>query len=276
MLRIHTGTCRSGRCRAWAVIAALALTMTGIGIVQGQSLAELQAAAKNKRDPAAALAAQYQLGRRYLLGLGTPADEKEGLRLLKEAADKSNNLEAMHMVAVCYATESGVTKKSERDAFKYFEKAASGGLAEAQFKLGTAYENGLLNLKPDVNLAMKWHLAAAKQGHARAQYKYARLIYQTQDYPAAAEWFRKAAEQGLIEAQVWTGGLYSTGQGVSKDMTEAYKWYLIAARMGHPDAVKKVDQAKASPTYFGEKVITEGQRRAEAYLEQHREREKVP
>ncbi len=268
MLRKHTGTCRSGRCRAWAV-TVLALTMAGI--VQGQSLAELQAAAK-KRDPAA----QYQLGRRYLLGLGTPADEKEGFKLLKDAADKGiNNYEAMHMVAVCYATESGV-KKSERDAFKYFEKAATGGLAEAQFKLGTAYESGLLNLKPDASTAAKWYLAAAKQGHSRAQYKYARLIYQTQDYPAAAEWFRKAAEQGLIEAQVWTGGLYSTGQGVSKDMTEAYKWYLIAARMGHPDAMKKVDQAKASPTYFGEKVITEGQRRAEAYLEQHREREKDP
>jgi len=268
MLRKHTGTCRSGRCRAWAV-TVLALTMAGI--VQGQSLAELQAAAK-KRDPAA----QYQLGRRYLLGLGTTVDEKEGFRLIKDAAEKGNNLEAFHLVAVCYTTESG-TKKNDKEAVKYLEKAAMGGLAEAQFKLGVAYENKMLGLKQDAGNAMKWHLAAAKQGHLRAQHNYARLAYEAQDYGTAAEWYRKAADQGHIEAQLWIGNLYNLGQGVSKDLAEAYKWYLLAARMGHADALKKLESAKGSSRlYFDEKTTSEGLRRAEAYLELHREREKAP
>lgn len=260
---------RSVRCLA-GVVTGLAVMLPGI--VQGQTLAELQAAAK-KRDPAA----QYQLGRRYLLGLGTPVDEKEGFNLLKQAADKAlNNYEAMHMVAVCYTTESG-TKKNDKEAFKYLEKAAMGGLAEAQFKLGAAYENKLLGLKQDAGNAMKWYLAAAKQGHPRAQHNYARLAYEAQDYGTAAEWYRKAADQGHIEAQLWIGNLYNLGQGVSKDLAEAYKWYLLAARMGHADALKKLESAKGSSRlYFDEKTTAEGLRRAEAYLELHREREKAP
>lgn len=251
-------------------VTGLAVLMPGM--LMGQSLAELQAAAK-KRDSTA----QYQLGRRYLLGIGTAVDEKEGYKFLKQAAEQGSNLEAIHLVGVCLATEAGV-KKNEREAARYFEKAALGGHAEAQFKLGTCYETGLLNVKPDAATAMKWYLGAAKQGHPRAQYKYAKLVYAIPDAVASAEWFRKAAEQGVIEAQVMTGHLYKLGQAPGgKDLVEAHKWYLIASRLGHPDALKQVEELpKLWPRDLNEQGLQKSRQRAEAYLEQHRELEKAP
>jgi TPR repeat protein len=265
---MHISTTISAR----ALNCLLGVAVLMPGMLMGQSLAELQAAAK-KRDPAA----QYQLGRRYLLGIGTAVDEKEGYKFLKQAAEQGSNLEAIHLVGVCLATEAGV-KKNEREALKHFEKAALGGHAESQFKLGTCYETGLLSVKPDAATAMKWYLGAAKQGHPRAQYKYAKLVYEIPDASASAEWFRKAAEQGVIEAQIMTGHLYKIGQAPGgKDLVEAYKWYLIASRLGHPEAIKQVEELpKLWERDLNAQGIQKARQRAETFLEQHREIEKAP
>ena len=52
------------------------------------------------------------------------------------------------------------------------------------------------------------------------------------------KWYRKAAEQGLAEAQYNLGQVYTKGDGVAKDMIEAVKWYRKAAEQGHEGAKK--------------------------------------
>ena len=52
----------------------------------------------------------------------------------------------------------------------------------------------------------------------------------------AAAWYRKAAEQGHVEAQAALGVMYATGDGVGEDHTEAAAWFRKAADQGHPDA----------------------------------------
>jgi hypothetical protein len=46
----------------------------------------------------------------------------------------------------------------------------------------------------------------------------------------AAEWFQRAAEQGLAGSQMTLGMLYEQGQGVEKNEAEARKWYELAQR----------------------------------------------
>ncbi len=53
-----------------------------------------------------------------------------------------------------------------------------------------------------------------------------------QDYVAAANWFRIAAEQGHAKAQHNLGLMYESGLGVPKDCSEAAKWYRLAAEQG--------------------------------------------
>jgi len=58
----------------------------------------------------------------------------------------------------------------------------------------------------------------------------------TQDYAEAVGWYRKAAEQGDVEAQYGLGLMYDNGQGVPQDYAEAVKWYRKAAEYGDADA----------------------------------------
>jgi hypothetical protein len=50
------------------------------------------------------------------------------------------------------------------------------------------------------------------------------------DYVEAVKWYRKAAEQGHAEAQYNLGCGYANGQGVGKDIVEAYAWFSMAAK----------------------------------------------
>ena len=46
----------------------------------------------------------------------------------------------------------------------------------------------------------------------------------------AVRWYRKAAEQGLPQAQYCLGNMYKTGNGMEeKDESEAVRWFLKAA-----------------------------------------------
>lgn len=49
------------------------------------------------------------------------------------------------------------------------------------------------------------------------------------DKGKAAEWYRKAADQGHAEAQFKLGKMYATGNGVEKDEGKAAEWHRKAA-----------------------------------------------
>ena len=52
------------------------------------------------------------------------------------------------------------------------------------------------------------------------------------NYTESARWFRKAAEQGHIPAQMQVGYSYFFGQGVSKDRAETARWFRLVADQG--------------------------------------------
>jgi TPR repeat protein len=50
-----------------------------------------------------------------------------------------------------------------------------------------------------------------------------------QDYTEAMKWYQKAVDQGNMVAQRNIGVMYENGWGVNQDYNEALKWYLKAA-----------------------------------------------
>lgn len=56
------------------------------------------------------------------------------------------------------------------------------------------------------------------------------------DLAESTLWFRRAAEQGHLRAQVHLGFAYLKGRGVKVDVQEAHKWLSRAAEQGHPKA----------------------------------------
>ena len=65
-----------------------------------------------------------------------------------------------------------------------------------------------------------------------------------QDFAAAMEWFKKAADQGNAEAQDKIGSRYENGDGVPQDYAEAVKWYRKAADQGNAEAGKNIERLR--------------------------------
>ena len=58
-----------------------------------------------------------------------------------------------------------------------------------------------------------------------------------QDLSEAVKWFRLAAEQGYAPAQFNLGASYNNGEGVAENKDEAIKWFRLAAEQGDEDAI---------------------------------------
>jgi len=54
----------------------------------------------------------------------------------------------------------------------------------------------------------------------------------SKDRSEAAKWWRKSAEQSYPDAEMSLGDLYYKGEGVSQDYDEAFKWFKRAAMHG--------------------------------------------
>ena len=62
-----------------------------------------------------------------------------------------------------------------------------------------------------------------------------------QDFTQAAEWYRRAAEQGLADAQYNLASIYANGDGINTDFAAAYLWFTLAAGQGDADAERGLE-----------------------------------
>jgi hypothetical protein len=122
----------------------------------------------------------------------------------------------------------------------------------------------------DAEQAAQWYRRAANQGLSVAQERLGGLYAMgqgvPQDYAQAAQLFRKAADQGLAISQFIIGGMYYEGEGVPQDYAQAMMWVLVAKASGEPrvDQVLPVIESKATPAQ-----IAEGQRMAREWSSVH-------
>jgi TPR repeat protein len=130
-----------------------------------------------------------------------------------------------------------------------WRKGADGVHAKAQYNLGCLYGLGV-GVAKDAEASAEWFAKAAAQGLAAAQFNlgvsYANGKGVAQDFKAAAAWYAKAAAQGHASAQCNLGSLYATGAGVVQDFKAAALCYAKAAAQGDPDAPAARDAACAS------------------------------
>ncbi len=198
--------------------------------------------------------AMITMGSAYEAGrLGLAKNRDEAIKYYTQAALKANG-EAQYALGEIY---SGGTPKNLGEASKWYLMAAKGGHAaalvklqvlgdagsvEAQYGLGGLYMN-----HKDGGPYARWFLRAAEQGHAEAQAWVGRS-YQfglggvSKDSIVAEKWNRKAAEQGVLRAQLALAWMYHAGDGVAKNSPEAAKWYRKAAEQGDSTALNELAQ----------------------------------
>jgi TPR repeat protein len=101
--------------------------------------------------------------------------------------------------------------------------------------------------------------------------------YDVGDHERALKYFRAAADEGLADAQYYTGLMYSEGEGTPHNYAEAAKWYEKAGAQNQPDALFALaklyvigggvpaDAAKAIELYErAEKALPPGEKRDQA------------
>ena len=88
---------------------------------------------------------------------------------------------------------------------------------------------------------MRWFKLAAEEGEVEAQVRLGAIYYTgtngiEKNYGKAAECFTIAAEKGHSKAQNNLGIIYEKGKGVDQSDEKAFEWYQKAAKQGHGKA----------------------------------------
>jgi TPR repeat protein len=113
---------------------------------------------------------------------------------------------------------------------------AQAGNAAAQFQLGTAYDFGR-GVPRDSEMAKKWYLAAADQGHAEAQNSLGNVYQAAKNYEDAMPWYEKAASQGNAAAINNMAYLHDLGLGTPRNRQYAFELYSESADLGWGEAM---------------------------------------
>lgn len=193
--------------------------------------------------------AQNKLGYCYEGGKGGPKDRKKAMLWYRKAAE-GGNADAQNNLGCCFA--EGATKTEHREALIWFTKAANQGNATAQWNLATRFQEGFW-WAPDLKKSAEWYKKAAENGLDIA---YPRLISIFQKEQITKDlkrliltWLTHRATEGDAKAQFYLGEIYHQGTGVDKDEKQAAHWYGRAAELRYQKAIDALESLKRSPSF---------------------------
>jgi uncharacterized protein len=115
--------------------------------------------------------------------------------------------------------------------------------ADAQCTLGKNYSDIF-----DRKQAVYWFKKAAEQGHLEAQYwlgwLYIREVDELFDVKLGLQYFKSSAEAGYVESMVWLARHYMYGspplEKKDKDYKQAFYWFCKAAEHNHAVAQRRL------------------------------------
>ncbi|PNK59810.1 tetratricopeptide repeat protein [Psychrobacter sp. FDAARGOS_221] len=175
----------------------------------------------------------YQLAFMYYNGLGVEESEEKGFDAVLKAA-QLNHLPALNKVGAMYEFAMGTERDLDK-AFYWYQKAADAGSMKGQYNVGIVYLNGnrdaVANINPEerYKIAFEFLTKSANQNYAPAQnalgnmYKNGMGVEQNES--EAIEWWRKAAYQNDVNAQLSLELLAFRNKGVadSQKLIQAYR-----------------------------------------------------
>ncbi len=183
--------------------------------------------------------------------------------------------ESVTEVVPCFATSKKV-KQIKKILFKQLVRFASLNDASAQYSLGLAYEIGEGGLVQSPETAAQWYERAARQGLKNAQEKiaFAYLLGRgvIQSHEIAVQWFMKAANQESEIARHNLAVAYMLGRGVPQSLKTGIRWFKKAAKQGYAPA-----QYSLGRTYEADgKGILKSAKKALIWLRRAEKQEYMP
>ncbi len=209
-----------------------------------------------------------------ILAGGAGADAEKGVAALEKgdyktalkelnADAKKGDADAMFMLSRLYAEGKGV-KEDRKLAFQWMERAAKTGSVRAQGTLAMYFSEGIGVAKDDAK-SLELGRRAADGGDLISQFimgmRYNNAVGVIRDTEQASLWWSKAAERGMVRAQVMLAGLLTQKaaapdakpEQAGADRVEAAKWLILSdsARLsGMENALTSIKE-KMSPEEIG-------------------------
>jgi uncharacterized protein len=181
--------------------------------------------------------AQYNLGEAYVSGRGVKQDYVQALLWFRRAADQGS-APRMPRWAIFMRTVRAYPAATQKQQGCIEKRLTTVSVKRRRF-----WALCTLRVRVCHTILVKRRNGSPEQltgGDAVGQSGLGRLYYSGQgvrcDRQKAAEWFRKAAEQGYAAAESNLGYLFESGEGVPVNYPEAYKWYQLAAARGYAPA----------------------------------------
>ncbi|KAM7222793.1 hypothetical protein V8F06_001691 [Rhypophila decipiens] len=199
--------------------------------------------------------AMYKVGMILLKGLlGQPVNPRESVSWLKRAAERADteNPHALHELALLYedTSRNDIVIPDQAYALQLFTQAANLGYKFSQFRLGWAYEFGLLGCPIDPAESIKWYSLAAQQEEHQSELALSGWYLTGSEGVMAPNdteaylWARKAAVAGLAKAEYAMGYYTQKGIGVAPNIEDAKRWYWRAAAQNYPKARQQLEMLK--------------------------------
>ncbi len=164
--------------------------------------------------------------------------DRAAAQCIEEA--EGGNARAARLAADILAQGRGSVPADTVRAAAFYEQAAQGGDAQAQFLVARQSE------RTDPSHATAMYQAAASSGYEPAYALIAARLYEgigtARNFEAAATWSRRAGEAGDLPSLVRLGEMYLQGQGVTRSESDAVEWYRRAADGGHREAQYQMAQ----------------------------------
>ncbi|KAL9586766.1 MAG: hypothetical protein Q9203_003752 [Teloschistes exilis] len=199
--------------------------------------------------------AMYKMGVIQLKGLlGQTKNTREALKWLQRAAEGADeeNPHALHELALLHESSQpndGI-RKDEAYAKQLFTQSANLGYKFSQFRLGCAYEYGLLGCVIDPRQSIAWYSKAAVQDEHQSELALSGWyltgsegVLQQSDTEAYL-WARKAAQAGLAKAEYAMGYFTEVGIGTGANIEDAKRWYWRSASQNFPKARERLEDLR--------------------------------
>jgi uncharacterized protein len=126
-------------------------------------------------------------------------------------------------------------------AVKQWRDPALKGDADAQFNMGQAYKMGR-GVKTDLNVALDWYKKAAEQGHLQASDSYGHLLHYQGKVVESLPYLQTSSDRGDPRAQYLLATELFNGANIQKDWVRAYALMTRASSAGMAPASRSLSQ----------------------------------
>lgn len=182
--------------------------------------------------------AEVNLARAYRDGVGVPKDMTRVLEYYRRAINHGF-IYAKQDLGFILSDDPGFSPAERKEGLQLLREAANEGESAAQNRMGWIHWKGQ-GVAQDSAEAQRWFFKASRNGSTLAMENLCTLAGERRDLRALTNLIgivAQYAEQGIAPAQALAGQMYSSGLGVAQDRQKAFGWYRKAAEQDHGPAL---------------------------------------